>query len=46
MSLVLGFAFYSQIAENILACPLCLFQRVGFIAVLFGLLCNIILALE
>jgi disulfide bond formation protein DsbB len=42
LSLVLGFAFYSQIAEDVLACPLCLLQRVGFIAVLFGLLCNVI----
>lgn len=42
LSLVLGYAFYSQIVEDILACPLCLLQRVGFIAVMFGLLCNVI----
>ncbi|QFI38507.1 disulfide bond formation protein B [Moritella marina ATCC 15381] len=42
LSIVLGYAFYSQIVEDILACPLCLLQRVGFIAVLFGLFCNVI----
>lgn len=42
ISLVLAFAFYSQFINAELPCPLCLLQRVGFIAVLFGLLCNII----
>ena len=42
LSLVLAFAFYSQFIAEELPCPLCLLQRVGFVAVLFGLLCNII----
>ncbi|MPY21581.1 disulfide bond formation protein B [Shewanella psychropiezotolerans] len=42
ISLVLAFAFYSQFAAGELPCPLCLLQRVGFVAVMFGLLCNVI----
>lgn len=42
ISLVLGFGFYAQFAAGELPCPLCLLQRVGFVAVMFGLICNVI----
>ncbi|AGH80558.1 disulfide bond formation protein B [Psychromonas sp. CNPT3] len=42
ITFVLMFAFYSQFVAGELPCPLCLLQRVGFVAVLFGLLCNVV----
>lgn len=39
---VLMVAFYDQFAGDDLPCPLCLLQRVGFVAVGFGLCLNVI----
>lgn len=41
VSLILFAAFWMQIADNELPCPLCLLQRVGFCGVLIGLLLNV-----
>lgn len=38
---VLGFAQFAQFFDHELPCPLCLLQRVGFVAVMFGLLLNV-----
>lgn len=35
-------AFYDQFTGGGLPCPLCLLQRIGFVAVLFGLLLNVV----
>ena len=40
--IVLLVAYYDQFATNDLPCPLCLLQRVGCVAVLCGLLLNVI----
>lgn len=37
---VLGAAFFTQFVWGELPCPLCLFQRMGFLAIAFGLLAN------
>ncbi|MBT1443595.1 disulfide bond formation protein B [Shewanella sp. JM162201] len=42
VSLVLLFAFYSQFVDGDLPCPLCLLQRIGFVAVLMGLCANVV----
>ena len=42
VSIVLLFAFSSQIIDGDLPCPLCLLQRLGFIAVMVGLCANIV----
>lgn len=39
---VLSMAFYSQFAQNELPCPLCLLQRVAIVAVLCGLMLNVV----
>lgn len=39
---VLIVALYDQFANNDLPCPLCLLQRVGFVAVMTGLVLNIV----
>lgn len=41
VSVILLFAFYDQFSYRDLPCPLCLLQRVGFVAVMFGFLLNI-----
>ena len=41
--MVLAMAFYSQLAQNQLPCPLCLLQRIGFAAVLCGLMLNVVM---
>lgn len=38
---ILLFAFYDQYVYHDLPCPLCLLQRVGFVALMFGFLLNI-----
>ena len=40
---VLAMAFYSQFAQDALPCPLCLLQRIGFAAVLCGLMLNVVM---
>ena len=40
--LVLAMTFYDQLAHSDLPCPLCLLQRLGFVAVGFGLCLNVI----
>ena len=40
---VLALAFYGQIGQNELPCPLCLLQRIGFAAVLCGLVLNVVM---
>ena len=42
VSVVLFMAFYGQIAGGDLPCPLCLLQRIAFVAVMYGLLLNVI----
>ncbi|MDR8523292.1 MULTISPECIES: disulfide bond formation protein B [Shewanella] len=42
IAIVLAFGFYAQFVAGELPCPLCLLQRVGFVAVMFGLICNVI----
>lgn len=42
VSLVLFIALYGQIAGGDLPCPLCLLQRVAFVAVMYGLLLNVV----
>lgn len=42
VSAVLLMAFYDQFTGGGLPCPLCLLQRIGFVAVLFGLLLNVV----
>ena len=39
---VLAMAFYSQFFQNELPCPLCLLQRVATVAVLCGLMLNVV----
>lgn len=39
---VLATAFYSQFAQGELPCPLCLLQRIAFVAVLCGLMLNVV----
>jgi len=39
---VLGAAFYGQFVGGELPCPLCLLQRVAFVAVLYGLVLNVV----
>jgi disulfide bond formation protein DsbB len=41
ISAMLTYAFASQFLEQELPCPLCLLQRVGFVAVSIGLLLNV-----
>ena len=41
LNVILIFAFYDQFMYQELPCPLCLLQRVGLVAVMFGLLMNI-----
>jgi disulfide bond formation protein DsbB len=40
---VLTMAFYSQFAQHELPCPLCLLQRVAFVALLCGLMLNVVM---
>lgn len=42
VSAVLAMAFYSQFAQGELPCPLCLLQRVAAVAVLCGLMLNVV----
>jgi len=42
VSAVLAMAFYSQFTQNELPCPLCLLQRVATVAVLCGLMLNVV----
>lgn len=42
VSAVLCNAFYGQFVDGDLPCPLCLLQRVAFVAVLYGLLLNVV----
>jgi len=42
LSAVLSMAFYSQLAQHELPCPLCLLQRVAIVAVLCGLMLNVV----
>lgn len=42
ISAVLLMAFYDQFTGGGLPCPLCLLQRIGCVAVLFGLLLNVL----
>ena len=42
VSVVLLSAFYGQLVEGELPCPLCLLQRVAYVAVLYGLMLNVI----
>ena len=42
ISCVLAYAEYSQLLQHELPCPLCLLQRIGFVAVMFCLLLNVI----
>ena len=42
ISLVMAYAEYSQLFQHELPCPLCLLQRIGFVAVMFSLLLNVI----
>ena len=39
---VLAMAFYDQVLHHELPCPLCLLQRIGMVAVLCGLMLNVI----
>lgn len=39
--ITLSMAFFLQITQNELPCPLCLLQRAGFIAIAFGLMLNL-----
>lgn len=39
---VLGYAEFAQLVQKEMPCPLCLLQRMGFVAVLFGLLLNVV----
>ena len=41
VSLVLATALFLQVTVGELPCPLCLLQRVGFVAAGFGLLLNV-----
>ena len=41
INVILLFAFYDQFANSELPCPLCLLQRVAFVAIMFGVLLNI-----
>ena len=43
ISAMLAFAFADQFLNNELPCPLCLLQRVGFVAVSVGLLFNVVI---
>ena len=42
IAIVLAMAFYFQFAFYDLPCPLCLLQRVAFVAVAFGLCLNLL----
>ena len=42
VSAVLCAAFYGQLVGGELPCPICLLQRVAFVAVLYGLLLNVV----
>ena len=42
VSAVLAMAFYSQFTQDELPCPLCLLQRVATVAVLCGLMLNVV----
>ena len=42
VSAVLAMAFYSQFTQHELPCPLCLLQRVATVAVLCGLMLNVV----
>jgi len=42
MCAVLAMAFYDQFVHHDLPCPLCLLQRIGMVAVLCGLMLNVV----
>ena len=42
VSAVLCAAFYGQLVGGELPCPICLLQRVAFVAVLYGLSLNVV----